>query len=44
MNWKDKACPFAIHNLIKIEISKMMALRDNLVYLLILFLFLFDQT
>ena len=27
-----KACPFAIQNLIKIEISKMTALRDTLVY------------
>ena len=32
MNWKGKACPFAIHNLIKIEISKITVLRDTLVY------------
>ena len=32
MNWTGKVCPFAIRNLIKIEISKMTALRDTLVY------------
>ena len=32
MNWTGKVCPFAIRNLIKIEISKMAALRDTLVY------------
>ena len=32
MNSMGKACLFAIHNLIKIELSKMTEVRDTLVY------------